>query len=223
MAPQDFKSISVLVEDAFSGDSGSKEFAEKFLDVVLENWRDAASAQRRTITLGVLLAVVFVLLAGTTASVLTLGPLRLSNPREVLPLVPAIVGFLYYEAMLLTVAGNFYGEVMTQMLRHTRPEIYESKLYCALAPATASIWGADWWRNIRRRPPTRLTRVDDRFEGAFGLVYLVAVPGFIVYAYWWLFHHTAVERIAIWASLVFCAVNIFRAILVLVDRSASAR
>lgn len=158
-----FKALHERVDDAFASE-GAQAFGERYLDILLQTWRDVTVSLRRTGSLLAVLIVGFLLLIGAKESAITLGPFKLTDLTAVLVLAPAAVAHLLYEFAALLVAFSTYHDLRLLVVRKLHPSIEDNDLEAAIAPGSVALWGQDSWRILRTRSPGPLARVEDLFS-----------------------------------------------------------
>src|SRR3954452_12658902 len=122
-----FKTISERVESAFR-DPDAKAFGDRYLDIVLQTWRDVSVALRRTGAALALLIAAFLLLFGAKQGTVSVGPFKVNDLSAVLVLMPALVAHLLYEFVALVVAFNMYDQLRLYVVRHLHPAVERNDL-----------------------------------------------------------------------------------------------
>src|SRR5689334_12014020 len=107
-------------------DDRARDFGEKYLELLYSNWFEIMRSARRAVFLAVLLILSFFLLDPAKTSTLELGPLKTSNVAAVLVLLPAIISFLLFEAIDLTLSGVQYREAGEAVLQELYPTVYDN-------------------------------------------------------------------------------------------------
>lgn len=168
--------------EAFAADK-DLAFAPKYVDALLANLRDLAAAIRRSTLLLVLTVVAFFLLRDARQVAITLGPFKIEQADAVVALLPAIGGFLLYEAFSSFAAMSDYGVLLRRVVAHLHPKLSENELAFGLLPTTSTV--------LHRSPRTAFTGKSDysrdlAFWLAFAMPVSVLVGGFVflVFACW---------------------------------------
>jgi len=193
-----------------------RAFGERYLEWTLQIWKEIEASLRRTITLIVVLVLVFLALVDAKQTELLLGPIKLSNNALILPLIPALVSFLYYEFMVLSFERRRYMVRTTTLLGEMHHRVAEN-LAPMLSPATTSIWGDHLPQQLRSSERNRLTRL---LEGSGMLIIVMLLLGaiaFLGYAYMRLLGHAHMHLGLVIASLAFSSFNVLRAVFTFID------
>jgi hypothetical protein len=210
-----FKPISERVESAFRDPDG-KAFGDRYLDIVLQTWRDVSVALRRTGTALALLIAAFLLLFGAKRSSVSIGPFKVDDLSAVLVLMPALVAHLLYEFVALVIAYATYDQLRLHVVRHLHPAIEHNDLESAIAPGSLSFWGQDPWRLLRRRPPA-LKPIENGITAAILIAIVLGCAAFVVDAYVRLPARPHVNGVELALSGLFAAFSLARLVLLVVD------
>jgi hypothetical protein len=212
-----FKTISERVENAFC-DSDAKAFGDRYLDIVLQTWRDVAVALRRTGIVLALLIAAFLLLFGAQESTISVGPFQIDDLSAVLVLMPALVAHLLYEFVALVIAFNVYDQLRLHVVRHLHPTVESNDLESAIAPGSPSFWGQDSWRLLRTKPPGLLKPIENGITAAILGAIVIGCAGFVVDAYVRLPSRPHVNDVELVLSALFALFALLRMALLVVDR-----
>jgi hypothetical protein len=204
------KPMADKINEGFPKDIAD-EFGQKYLEMLYANWSEMVRTLRRTILFSVVLMTGFLLLDHAKAAEIALGPLKTTNIAAVLTLIPAVTSFLLFEAIDLTIAGGYYGDAASALMKKLYPSVYENDLEMLLEPTTTFAWGIGFTAGIMPRPEGKLGKF--RAGTALGIAFAVVggVLAFLVYAYAVLYGSSHANVFAVTASLVFAAFNVARA------------
>lgn len=184
-------------------------FGEKFLEILYGNWSETVRILRRTVLLGILAIFTFVLMCDSQNGELTIGLLKTNDFTPVLVILPALVSFILFEAIDLTLTNFYYQDLASALMEKLHPKIYEHDLELALAPPTSFAWGAGTADTILPASPGRMGRLYDAIAGLLLVGAVLGVLAFLVYAYVNLYR-TDASWIAVSISLVFALFNCAR-------------
>lgn len=189
----------------------SREFGEKYLELLHTNWAEIMRLARRAVFFAILLALSFFLLDPASTTTIKLGLVETSNVAAVLVLLPAIISFLLFEAIDSTLTAIYYREAMEATLQKLYPKIYDNDLELFLEPAPAFFaWGGGSNLALQRGTGRRYKVL----EGAAGAALFTtwgAALAFLGYAYLTLLENGDVNLVVFIASLAFTLFNVVRA------------
>jgi hypothetical protein len=211
-----YKTLDQRIEDGFD-ETTLRAFGVDYLKLLLDRSSELARGLRRTGTLIIVLAVVFMLLVGAEKGEVTLGPLKLTNLASVLPVFPVVISFLFYELIVLFDGQITYEQVLGHLVRRLYPRLRESELDALLAPATASLWGLETWRDVRSKPPSTAGRAVRILDAIALIVLFVVSVAFPVYAFFALYDHPHTNAVAVTVAAAITGFNVARAYLVIED------
>jgi hypothetical protein len=215
----DDESIEQRVEAAFKGRTGA-EFGLRYLEMVQTNWADLVKTLRRTLLLLALLIVAFFLFDHARSGELVVGPLKTENLGALLTLIPAAISYLLFEFIDLMRVGSYYRQVAAAMVKILYPSVAANKLDSLLWPVTSFAIGLGAGLGLL---PARTQRIS-QFNVMLNFVALSLLIGsvfvFLPYAFLRLYGSDHTNVIAVTASGIFVAFNIFRALFVIYDDSA---
>lgn len=204
--------ITKKADRAFD-DPSTHEFGEKYLELLHGNWSEIMRSARRAVFLAVLLVLSFFLLDPAKTATIKLGPLETSNIAAVLVLLPAIISFLLFEAIDLTLASIYYREAVEATLKKLYPKVYDNQLGLFLEPApTFFAWGGGSNLTLQK-DAGKLSRILENAASAALFITWGAALVFFGYAYLTLFEHSDVHLAVLIASLLFTLFNVMRATL----------
>jgi hypothetical protein len=212
------KPLDDRLRDGFDPHTLDK-FGLRYLEAIIESWRESEQTMRRTLAFAGLLVVIFFLLTHAKTAEVTLGPLKLTNVAAILILIPTLVAFLGHEWMELLCAAERYESVSEGLTRLLAPSLHENDLDVLLAPPVVHPYGrlADRsWMEIRSsaKPASRKT-----LEFITYLVVVVVLLGsiaFLVYSYIYLYGDPHANAVPVSIGLAVTAVYAVRTIAVFV-------
>ena len=210
-------STRARVEAAFA--ENTHEFGDRYLELLHASWTAIEAALKRTTFLIVSLLAAFLLLQEADSGDFSLGPVAVTDASSVLILVPAVVSVLYYEFVVLLFARDRYWRLQYELIRKLYPSVHDAGLGHALAPPTASVWGANPWQQLRTTGWDRATHLLDNSGFLVAGVLVLAAIFFPIYAYVWLFADSDANDILVAASLIFGMFNLVRTGLTFWDES----
>lgn len=200
--------------DAFGGATLDK-YGIRYLEAIMENWRDAEATMRRTLAFAGVLVVIFFLLAHAKNAEVSFGPLKLTNVAAVLTLIPTIVAILGNEWCDLGGNCEAYERVWDNLIARLMPSIYDNDLDVLLFPPTVHAFGR-WadrsWQGVRATPEqaAALLLSTTRYLVAF-VVFLGSIA-FFVYAYIYLYGDRHADPAAVTVGLGVTTVFALRSI-----------
>jgi hypothetical protein len=200
------------IEEAFSA-SDDDGFGKEYLRYLIESEQKNADALRRTVVQMAVLAAAFILLAGAQTARFTVGPLTLTNVSGVLILLPPAIAVLSFDFVsALSVALQFEA-VRALLIRHLHPKLSAEHLSAMLGPVALQAWGVENWQEIRRLQPSTMTKALSRANNVVGVAIFLGLICFFVFSYWHLFNAPHADLLLVIPSLVFCALNMGRVLL----------
>lgn len=210
--------------DAAFRSGGAAPFAETYLSLVLERWRDVQASARRAGTLMVVLAAAFLVVASSNGDAgFDLGPLKLEHSAIVLVWLPAAISFIGLEMLTLQMGFWRYQRLVEALLAKLHPDVVETELWRALGPSTIPLWGLPAWERMRDGEADWLTSLRVLLSALLGTFLLVAWLVLVGAAYAWLDRHTSVDGRAFGAAIALTTFNVLRAgLLVWDERRAGA-
>jgi hypothetical protein len=195
-----------------------REGAMKYAEWMQVTFAQIVTTARRTATGAVVLIVLFLLFVNAKSVDLTLGPAKVTNVAMVLVLIPAIVSFLLYELVVLIFAYWRFETVSAAFFSHCFPQLAQTDLDSLVGPSTPSVWGGEEsWQLLRATDPGLLYDIRAYTGVGTMLALAVAMIAFLVLGYVHIDDHLHVNPVALWASVGFAALNVFRAMLLSVD------
>jgi hypothetical protein len=117
-----------------SFDPARPEQAQAYLNTLRESWRDISAGITRNVWIILLLLAGFELAGYRAISTVTLGPLVLENLKYVRIFVPTIVGYLFYEQMLLATRWIESEATHRYLMHMLSPNIEEYDFDALLVP-----------------------------------------------------------------------------------------
>ncbi len=177
------KELHDRVADGFARDE-TREFADKYLELVLTSWRDVQAAMRRTGVLLVLLMVVFLVLVKAERIDLSVVGIKVTNLSAALSVLPAVVSFLLAEFLLLGTTWAVYRDTFTAVVNKSYEDLSHNDLEVLMAPATTLIWGWSPSMVLRSEEPGAPDAILQKMSIFTGLVILLSPLLFFLYAYW---------------------------------------
>jgi len=185
-------------------------YSGELLKEVLTNWRDAESQFRKTITLIIIIAVVFELLTRGGGAELTFSFIRVTDLRLVDIYIPVVVAYLTYNLHSLFSDLDYYENRVSSMLRVLSKEA--DAPYLATPPN--SILSSTLHISLQRE-----SRAASILLG-LGILKWVAVMGgplaFEAYAFVRLAEKYGVASWAYWLSVVLSLALCVMAVLILI-------
>jgi hypothetical protein len=210
-------SIDERVRKAF--DSGTLEkFGLRYLEAIIESWREAEQNMRRAVAFAGILVVIFFLLAHAKNAEVTFGPLKLTNVAAVLTLIPTLVAFLGHEFAERNASSERYEAVCGALVNLLAKSIRENDLDNLLAPEVVHPMGrveGRSWQNIQLGGSRAAYAVMDvtKYIG-IAVVFLGSIA-FLVYAYVYLYGDRHASSAAVSIALAITAVYVIRTVAIL--------
>jgi hypothetical protein len=212
------RSLRDRVEEAFD-DERAREFGTTYIERILDTWQSVDRSLRRTVVLLAVAATAFQLLISANVTSVSFGPFKLADVSFATALIPALASYLLYEFVVLFTTSYRFAQLHGELVRKLHPTLYNNDLEFPLYPSVLSFWGDDAWRYVRENEEGWAGKVLYRATTAIGVGLLIAVGGFLVYAYWQLFDDSRASRLLIWGGLIFTLINVLRAVLTVADQA----
>jgi hypothetical protein len=194
--------LSERVDAAFDGESQSA-FDLKYLEYILENWRDMGRSMRRSLIAVVLFMAAFVLLRGAKTAQVTVGPLRITNVSAILIAIPVVVAVLLYESTGYVAGYALFREVANELVRKLHPPIHDNDLGWLLSPPTISLLGGVGlsWEDVQPVEPGLPRKVLDATTIAIFVAVGAVSLSFLGYSYVYLYSDHHANTVAVSISL----------------------
>ncbi len=193
------KSVSDRITDSFEGD-GSTDQAKECSQTVYAAWKDiSASLSRSALLIFVLMAVFELLVYQRTSTVISVGTFTLVNAPIVQIALPAIIAFVIYDGIRLSVRWFRLQRAYVALTKIYAPEQRNNNLDLLIAPNLPSLWDLG--------PSGRITQsTADKYMGVtnsyVSYTMMFAVPvAFEFQAYYRLLEKFGIHNAFLWISL----------------------
>jgi hypothetical protein len=130
-------------ETAF-GRTGTPQFAEEYLSAVLSVMGEIRSNERRSSTMAIGLAALFLLLRQTGITRLQFGGVEIRDLAFVEEAVPAVFAYLIYDLVALSLRSWYSRLACVEILRITREPVWRTGLHRLLYNHASSLFGSLW-------------------------------------------------------------------------------
>ena len=204
------KPIQDRIVETFGGSAADRAFAERYLEILLENWRSTQERGRRLVGLTALLIAAFFLLAGAKVSEVEVAFIRVTNVATVVTFIPLVVSFIYFELLVIAIWDTHYEALRTALVRELYPTFFANDLQVTLGvPAAFTGSGAEIHVFRFKRPGREgvLSVLDNTYQAVF----ILAPVGFLVYAFIHLLEVSKADRAVVIGGAVVAAINVVRA------------
>jgi hypothetical protein len=193
----------IAIQEAMTADK-FRTFANDYMSIIRENWRDADRAYRRALLLLLISAVLFELLRTARVSPrLDLGFVEVTDLRAALIAIPVAVSYFFYEAGALnSLTSRYYHYHRSVFLEVQKQTPNRHRLSEAMLPATITLSLDDWWISSLVGTKTFGDLILGVVTWPLILVQIIGPPLFLAYAFWRLFSAYGAGEIFIWCSLI---------------------
>jgi hypothetical protein len=141
--------FSTRVQKAFGNLDGASA-AQNYLPILLENMKDIAHAQRRSMMLWLFGAAAFELFNRAAIAEATLGPLKLTDISFIHKGLPVFLAYLLYDVTAVGVVYVYSEVVWSETIRLVQEPLASSGLDLLLLPFGTSLIGPIWISSSRR-------------------------------------------------------------------------
>ena len=194
------KSIEDRVQDSFSKDNREDIF--KYLDLVRSTVLGYSQSMRKMVTFLILLIAIFELVANSSNVQVTVASFRITRGSVVLDLLPALIAFLFSQAMADAVRANQLTDIYSKVFALWSKKAYDNDLDTELLGPLPLYWmptsGEVSDENLAKS--TELVLYTSQW---LSFAFITAVIIFEAHAYYVLFS-TNVPAIIMWAVSACC-------------------
>jgi hypothetical protein len=208
------QNLAERVAGAFA-EGADHHFGDAYLTGLLERWSQAQTTIRRDANSLVILAAAFVLLKGAKTGEVSLGPVRITDVVQVLPLLLGVIAYLYWRMVHHALALRSYAVLVAHVIETLHPAVSQAHLGEALEPLTSHSWSGGVVQSVRHGSESRKRSAALRFVGRVqDLLLLGGAPAFLVFAFIYLLGTPHLNWPTYVLSLGFTMFNVTRAQLV---------
>ena len=192
--------------DAILAYSDTGTSPREYIKDLLENWRSATSSVAKAITLLLLLAALFEMLARAAITKVSVGPFEVGDLALIQKALPAIIAYQFYDLQCQIAYITACGLVSRVAMERYYPELINSRLDYFLLPRNSSLLGSTLFADHMGPGHSENWNVSrpltQRFSLYMGFVIILYAVLFEIYAYWRLFTQFSFRDPIVWATLL---------------------
>ena len=184
------RNLKARAEDAFS--EKNEDQAVQYLDWLRSALFDLAGSVRRSAILALFLVAVFEFLEESHGAAFTLGGFRINEGSIVLPLIPALVAYLYIEIIISSAKVRVRQNLFTEVFKRWSPQAEQNDLDMYVMPTNYLFWNPG--RGLpRAENRSSIERTENRVSMVFAVTVLVGIFLFEGQAYYILLNGNSIS------------------------------
>jgi len=128
------------VRQAFSNKEVSLH-AQDYLQILHDNMKDAAQAQRRSISLSLLVVVIFELISRAAIVDVQVGPVKVTKLSIIQEALPVVFSYFIYDICVYNVRFRYTRQIFYEVIGVLQEPLRSTELDRLLVPKASSLFG----------------------------------------------------------------------------------